>query len=64
MINGAVLSIENLKTEIEKQMLVLPADKTTLDPHKMYLAGLIQGWSQAGAITEDTHDELYTDYVG
>jgi hypothetical protein len=61
--NGT-LNIEEIRTELETQMLALPADKTTCDPHKMYLAGLLTAYEQMGVITPDIHDELYLEYVG
>lgn len=54
---------DETRTEIEKQMMALPKSKKC-SPHKLYVAGLLEGLTQGGVITAETHDELYVEYVG
>jgi hypothetical protein len=56
------LGLETVRTILEREMLFLSSDQTELE-HKLYLAGLIDGYYLCGRITQDTRNVLYSEYA-
>lgn len=56
------LSLETVKTILEKEMLYLSADQTEKE-HRLYLAGLIDGFFMLGKISQENRNLLYTEYA-